>query len=170
MLSGNNTLASAIQANHMLINGQDIGEVAAGTRLDELLDHINNDMHGIKASTLVELEGTKWARGFGDGDSLTLSVSRLDGTTNTFSVSNTRNLAELADAISTATGGQVRQHQRQGVSHPQRHRPSQPIRERLYRQRQWVKWRFPQLRIRAPVGHQRPDQLLDSGGGNPDHH
>ena len=35
-------------------------------------------------------------------------MSRLDGTTNTFSVSNTRNLAELADAISTATGGQVR--------------------------------------------------------------
>ncbi|HRH78165.1 MAG TPA: flagellin hook IN motif-containing protein, partial [Cellvibrionaceae bacterium] len=109
VLSGNNTLASAIQANHVLINGQDIGEVAAGTRLDELLDHINNDMHGIKASTLVELEGTQVGTGvLGDGDSLTLSVSRLDGTTNTFSVSNTRNLAELADAISTATGGQVR--------------------------------------------------------------
>lgn len=109
VLSGNNTLASAIKANHVLINGEDIGELAAGTRLDDLLDHINNDMHGISASTLVELAGTQVGTGvLGAGDSLSLSVSQLDGTTNTFSVSNTRNLAELAEAIGTATGGQVR--------------------------------------------------------------
>lgn len=108
VLSGNNTLASAIQANHVLINGQDIVEVAAGTRLDELLDHINNDMHGIKASTLVELEGSQAGTGvLGSGDSLTLSVSRLDGTTSTFSVTDTDNLQELADAITRSTGGQV---------------------------------------------------------------
>lgn len=108
VLSGNNTLASAIKANHVLINGQDLGDVAAGTRLDDLLAHINYDMHGISASTLVELEGSQAGTGvLGSGDSLTLSISHLDGTTSTLSVSNTSNLQELAEAITRSTGGQV---------------------------------------------------------------
>lgn len=108
VLNGSGLLANAIGQDDLLINGQSLGSLDAGSTVGELVDTINDNIRGVTASTLVELEGTT----VGDGittssDPLTITVTQLDGAINSLQISDTNSLSELADRINSDTGGQL---------------------------------------------------------------
>lgn len=108
VLNGSGLLANAIGQDDLLINGQSLGALAAGASVDELLTAINDNIRGVTASTWVELTGTTVGDGITTSSApLTLTITRLDGAVNSLQISETYSLTELADRISSDTGGQL---------------------------------------------------------------
>lgn len=107
-LGGAGTLSQAINSDDILINGQRIGSLEAGSTVQDLLNNIENNVNGVAASTYAELAATRVGTGeLSDTDSLDITITRLDGTDRTLSISNTASLSELAERINTDTGGQL---------------------------------------------------------------
>jgi len=110
---------STISTGEIRINGQDLGSftsaafnaldgnVSTGS-LNAFLDKMNTNISGIEAAAFVEMSGSTDGTGIIRGsDVLTLDVDMADGTTQQFQITDTGNLEELADKISSVSGGVV---------------------------------------------------------------
>ncbi|MBU2964837.1 flagellin [Amphritea sp. 2_MG-2023] len=102
----------ALENNTVLINGQSImaiGESYTGSsdNLGDLVDSINTNVSGVSASSYAELTATT----SGDGilvegtDTLTVTLTKLDGTTAAISVTDTDSLESLVDKLNEEGGG-----------------------------------------------------------------
>lgn len=108
VLSGSGKIANAIGQDDVLINDQSIGALDAGASLENLIDSINENVNGVTASALIELEATSVGTGtLNDGDTLTLTLIKTDGNTQTYEITDTHDLEELANKITETTGGLV---------------------------------------------------------------
>lgn len=101
------TSAGAMSQDDLRINGQEVGALASGDTLQDLLDNINTNVNGVTASTVVELTATSVGTGVLDETGTDITVTKNDGTTFQFNVANTETLQEFADAVSSASGGMV---------------------------------------------------------------
>lgn len=107
-ISNTGALASAIPADAIKINGQSIPAVTAGTSLKDFLATINNVASDVEATSVVTLRTDKVGTGILKGAStLTISAVNLDGSTATFSITDTSSLDELAQKITDKTNGLV---------------------------------------------------------------
>lgn len=99
----------AVNLSHSVnINGHSIGSMAEGSTVQSLVDRINNDIGDVSASTVLDMTASSVGAGvLSGGDALTFKVFDLDGSQVTYSISNTTDLADLADAITTKTAGRL---------------------------------------------------------------
>lgn len=112
MMGDDITIANIdLSENTVLINGQSIVkglETYDGTTddLDELVGYINDNVNGVTASTYAEGTATDAGDGILDtGDTFTVDITNLDGTTTSVQVTDTENLQELADKLNDESGG-----------------------------------------------------------------
>ncbi|MFT5082229.1 MAG: flagellin-like hook-associated protein FlgL [Lentisphaeria bacterium] len=107
-IDGNGGLESALDFSALQINGQSLQGFAAGTNLQEVLDAINSDIDGVTAELIVTVTSPAVGDGVLAGSAVVnITGVFLDGTAQAYSISNTSSLEELADAITTKTGGIV---------------------------------------------------------------
>lgn len=108
VLDSRGTLANAIVGNDVLINGQSLGYLEAGSSVEALLDRINDKISGVTAQSYVEIEASGVGTGLLQGnDSLSISLTDNDGGQFSFSVGNTVSLVDLAAAISEGSGNKL---------------------------------------------------------------
>jgi len=122
MLSAPMTLADFVAANvgvlsenNILINGQSI--VRSGESFDGvadkpqvLIDLINKNVLGVNATTLAQAEASDVGTGVLDaatGQTFTVKINKLDGTSTSIEVTNTQSLKELADKLNDQGGGLI---------------------------------------------------------------
>ena len=111
--ASNSLVADTTEINYgdVLINGQSIvavGETWTGGTddMDELIDKINTNVSGVTASTLVATEADDVGDGvLGEGDELSLTINKLDGTTANITITDTENLIQLVDKLNIEGGG-----------------------------------------------------------------
>jgi len=110
---------STISTGELRINGQDFGSLTSSAfnaldgnistgSLNAFLDKMNTNISGIEATAFVEMSGSTDGTGIIRGsDVLTLDVDMADGTTQQFQITDTGNLEELADKITSVSGGVI---------------------------------------------------------------
>ncbi|GAB1262033.1 flagellin N-terminal helical domain-containing protein [Aurantivibrio plasticivorans] len=110
------SLGTDIKEGDVLINGQSIGTFDSGASGDantvgDLVESINENVNGVTASAITELEASQVGSGVVDsdaGEGLNITVSELNGATQTYQIrQNTTSLDELVDAVNQVTGGEV---------------------------------------------------------------
>lgn len=107
------TGAKALGNNDVMINGQSImavGETFDGNTedVDELINKINDNVSGVTASTLVTSTAATVGTGvLGAGDEVTVTLTKLDGTTSATTVTDTESLEELAAKLTEESGGEL---------------------------------------------------------------
>lgn len=107
-ISNSGGLASSIPAGAIKINGQTLPALSAGTSLKDFIDAINTNSTDIEASSVVTLRTDAIGTGILKGSaSLSISGVNLDGSTTSFSISDTSSLEELAQKITDKTGAVV---------------------------------------------------------------
>ncbi len=105
--------AGVLRENNILINGQSL--VKSDETFDggtdnpkDLLDLINKNVLGIDASTMAQAESSDVGTGVLDtGDTFTVTINKLDGTTSTIEIANTQTLKELAEKLNEQGGGLI---------------------------------------------------------------
>lgn len=108
---------SLITAGSIEVNGQDIGgfstnvlddtNLSTGT-LGSVLEDINANVSGVTVDAFVEFSASNSGTGILRGtDTLTLEVTLQDGTLQTYNITDTGSVQELADAITSTSGGVV---------------------------------------------------------------
>ena len=96
----------------ILINGKSIGAFD-GTKtppdtFEKLLANINAKIEGITATAFNEVTTTTVGTGVSSvTNPITVALTNPDGTSSSFTISNTNNMDELIDAINTQSGGLV---------------------------------------------------------------
>lgn len=99
---------TAFDQDDILINGQSIGALTTGSNMDDLIENINENINGITASSVVDITASSVGTGILEGtSSVTLAVNDNAGNLQTFIVTDTANLQELADKINETSGGVV---------------------------------------------------------------
>ena len=110
------SLGTDIKDGDVLINGQSIGTFDSGASgeantIQELVDAINENVNGVTASAITQLEASQVGSGVIDndaGEGLDITVTELNGAVQTYQIrQNTTSLDELVDAINDVTGGEV---------------------------------------------------------------
>lgn len=107
-VSNTGTLSSAIPSDAIKINGKSIGAFSVGSKVQDVLDAINNSIDGVEATSIVNIKAT--AQGSGvltGGKTLSLSGVGLDGNTVSFVISDTTSLDSLAEKINTQTSNTI---------------------------------------------------------------
>ncbi len=99
--------AVSLSEQDVLINGQAVGALSAGSKLEDLVDNINENINGVTAETAVELTASSVGTGIVGDTASTLTLTNNDGTTQTVEVKNTDSLQEYADAVNAGFGGRV---------------------------------------------------------------
>ena len=100
----------SLNETDILINGQSIGEFEGTTdNFQDLVDNINDNVLGVEATGYTSLEGCAVGDGvLENGNKLQITLVAADGSgNNVFNVTDTDNMAELVEKISTVTGGAV---------------------------------------------------------------
>ncbi|MAY40944.1 MULTISPECIES: flagellin [unclassified Neptuniibacter] len=93
----------------MSINGIDIGDLSGETVLQEALDTINNNISGVTVGTLVEATATTAGDGIvNQGEYIQFAVTMANAEVQTFQVSETGSLEELASKITDLSDGLVK--------------------------------------------------------------
>ncbi|WP_415893344.1 flagellin [Neptuniibacter sp. PT8_73] len=93
----------------MSINGIDIGDLSGETVLQEALDTINNNISGVTVGTLVEATATTAGDGIvNQGEYIQFAVTMANAEVQTFQVSETGSLEELAAKITDLSDGLVK--------------------------------------------------------------
>ncbi len=101
-------LSTDILAGAVKINGKSLSSYTAGTSLQTILDDINESVTGVTATAVASITTTQVGDGvLANGDSITLSGSLFDGSSQSFTLSNTTSLDDLVDAINTKTGSLI---------------------------------------------------------------
>jgi flagellin len=97
-----------IDDGDVIINGQNLGDIAAGATMDDVINQINENITGVSAQGFNDIESTQVGSGAISGaNKLTLTVTETDGTTSTYEIQNTNNMDELVTAINDTTTGSV---------------------------------------------------------------
>jgi flagellin len=104
-----------LSENNILINGQSIvksGESFNGATNNpqELIDLINKNVLGVDATTLAQAEAAEVGTGVLDaatGQTFTVKINKLDGTSTSIQVTNTQSLQELVDKLNDQGGGLI---------------------------------------------------------------
>jgi len=93
----------------MSINGIDIGDLSGETVLSEALDTINGNITGVTVGTLVEATATTAGDGIVDqGEYIQFAVTMANAEVQTFQVSQTGSLEELAAKVTELSDGLVK--------------------------------------------------------------
>lgn len=107
------TTTKALGHNDVMINGQSImavGETFDGNTedMDQLINKINDNVSGVTASTLATSTAATVGTGvLGAGDEVTVTLTKLDGTTSAVTVTDTESLEELAAKLTDESGGEL---------------------------------------------------------------
>ncbi|WP_415902739.1 flagellin [Neptuniibacter sp. QD29_5] len=97
-----------IDDGDVIINGQNLGDIASGATMDDVINQINENINGVSAAAFNDIESTEVGSGVINGaNKLTLTVTETDGSTTTYEIQDTNNLDELVDAINTSTSGAI---------------------------------------------------------------
>ncbi len=97
----------------LLINGQsvikDTDFVGSTDTVEDLLNKINENVTGVTASMVVELNASGVGTGVVAGSGLTITLTQLNGTSSTlvYTVTDTKNLQEFADKVNSVSGGAI---------------------------------------------------------------
>ena len=91
----------------VLINGQAVGAISAGSTVEDLVTKINDNVNGITAETAVELTASSVGTGVVGTAASTVTLTNNDGTTQSIEIENTDSLQEYADAVNEGFGGRV---------------------------------------------------------------
>jgi flagellin len=90
------------------INGQTLGDLSAVENMSDLLTAINERISGVEVSSFIEATATAVGTGVLRGsDTLILTFSDQYSNSQTFTVSETGSLSELADKIGETSGGVI---------------------------------------------------------------
>lgn len=93
----------------MSINGIDIGDLSGETVLSEALDTINGNISGVTVGTLVEATATTAGDGIVDqGEYIQFAVTMANAEVQTFQISQTGSLEELAAKVTELSDGLVK--------------------------------------------------------------
>ncbi len=95
----------ALQEQDILINGQVVGEVLSTDTMDEITAQISDNILGVTAEAVVQIDGTSVGTGVIGTGGIQFAVVGGDGLTTTYNIANTETLDELADKITSVTGG-----------------------------------------------------------------
>ncbi|HWV14242.1 MAG TPA: flagellinolysin [Cellvibrio sp.] len=107
-LSGSGGLSSSIPTGAIKINGQALAAIPAATQLKDVIAAINSSINAVEASSSLSLTADDFGSGLLAGSSsLTISGINLDGSSQSYTVTNTSSLAELAQKISAQSHGVV---------------------------------------------------------------
>lgn len=98
----------SLQDTDILINGQTIGafNFSTGT-MEGFINQINENVRGVTASTVVELNASNVGTGVVDSAGATLTLTKLNGLTATFTIADTNSLQEFADKVNDQSGGLI---------------------------------------------------------------
>jgi flagellin len=91
----------------VLINGQAVGAISAGSTVEDLVNNINDNINGVTAETAVELTASTVGTGVVGATASVITLTNNDGTTQSLQVTNTDSLQEYADAVNEGFGGRV---------------------------------------------------------------
>jgi flagellin len=111
--AGGGSDIGALVENDVMINGQSIIKGTDTWDADEdstqdLLDHINTNVNGVTASTYAETTAETAGNGVLSGDAkVTVTLTKLDGSELSFEVKNTESLTELAEKMTSQSGGLI---------------------------------------------------------------
>jgi flagellin len=102
--------AVTIDYNEVLVNGQSImaiGETwAAADGYDDLIDKINTNVNGVTATMQVSVTADDPGDGvLSGGNSLTVTLNNLDGTSSSVEIIDTTNINELVDKLNAESNG-----------------------------------------------------------------
>jgi flagellin len=95
----------------ILINGKsivgDTNFVGSTDTAEDLLAMINENVSGVTASMVVELNASNVGTGVADSAGTTITLTKLNGATSVFNVADTKSLQEFADKVNTVSGGAI---------------------------------------------------------------
>jgi flagellin len=95
----------------LLINGQsiikDTNFVGSTDTVEDLLKKINENVTGVTASMVVELNASNVGTGVADSAGTTITLTKLNGATSVFNVADTNSLQEFADKVNEVAGGAI---------------------------------------------------------------
>jgi len=90
------------------INGQDVGEIADNSDMEDILKAINDNVDNVTATAFNVVTAKTAGNGVTDDDDLVISVQELgQNTATSFSISESANMTELVDNINNEAGGVV---------------------------------------------------------------
>lgn len=104
---------STLSFANVRVNNQQVGNLStlsfsqiSSGGLQGILDEMNDSVSNVNFDALVDFTATGNGTGILRGGSvLTISAQMMDGTLQTFNITDTGSMAELAEKITTATGG-----------------------------------------------------------------
>ncbi len=106
-------LSTTFAGTFVKINGQEIDSTTLTSALDtattaeEFLSAINSSIEGVEASAFVEVTAAGVGSGNTTATAFEFELTGLDGESQSFSISGTANLQELAEKITSQTDGAV---------------------------------------------------------------
>ncbi len=103
-------LAQGDGTHDLIINGQNVGDLSGAgiTTLEDAIDTINDNTVGFEVGVTSELAGTKAGTGIvTSAQSITVSVTNLNGSEMSFAVSDTASVKEIAESINKQANGAV---------------------------------------------------------------
>ena len=104
-ISGTGGLTNALEFSAVKINDQTLSGLSAGASVQSLLDEINTSIEGVSAASLTQISAADVGTGVLQGsDTLVISSFLLDGSQQSFTISNTTSLEAMVDAINNQTG------------------------------------------------------------------
>ena len=100
---------ATIAEGDIKINGQDVGEIADNSDMEDILKAINDNVDNVTATAFNVVTAKQIGTGVTtDTDNLVISVMELgQGTATTFTISASDSMAELLDNINNEAGGVV---------------------------------------------------------------
>ncbi|MDZ7924543.1 MAG: flagellin [Marinagarivorans sp.] len=98
----------SLSEQDVMINGQAIGAMSAGSTIGDLVDNINKNVNGVTAATAVDLSASSVGTGELDATGGSITLTNNDGTTNVINIKNTDSMDQLAEAINKGFGGSVK--------------------------------------------------------------
>jgi flagellin len=99
--------AVSLSDQDVLINGQSIGAISAGSTVEDLVTNINDNVNGVTAETAVELTASSVGTGVVGTTASVVTLTNNDGTTQAVEIENTDSLQDYADAVNEGFGGRV---------------------------------------------------------------
>ncbi len=94
--------------DELFINGQSVGDLTTATNMKEVLDLFNTNVSGVTTTAYTEIVATATGTGILRGtDIMTLTLHQLDGSINTYQISDTGGMEELAAQVTAITGGAI---------------------------------------------------------------
>lgn len=90
------------------INSQNVGPLAEGSTVAQLLDNINENISGVSAATHLEVVATSVGNGALSGsDQVTIELFSHDGSKQSYIIQDTNNLEELVEKVMAVSGGVI---------------------------------------------------------------